>query len=586
MRIAIDTETALASEEQPIPALVSVAIASSDETLLFHQKDPELFGVLSAIFGSHHAVFAFAPFDVFVLWRWRPEIWPTIKRAYDEGRIVDILTNQRMIDTATGEQRPKDEGVSLAVLAHRWLDLDLAKGEDTWRLRYAELSDVPIDQWPSDAREYALKDARVTWDVDAKQAIHLPYLVDGPHQAQASLCLYRQTLIGVETDPERVRALDLEFLHRIRAEQQACLDTGMARWARKDGRLQIVKNQKIAREMMFDISGQTSIAQEELDAAKIPEGHPLKHYQRLGSIKTQHSKNVLVLRHPRIRTSYVSPVDSGRVSSRNPGDPWVGTNLQNLPRDGGVRGCLRAPPDHSFIVSDYGALELVTLAQIQLDWFGRSALADMLREGRDPHAEFAMQIFGGGGTYDPKNPEHKRARQGAKAWNFGKPGAMGQAKFIAWAWNTYQYEVTPKRERELTALWKRLFPEIEMYWARIRTMERLPGLYNIVHVRSGRHRSKIRFPEAANSFFQGLGSDVSKRSLWRLFEASLDPTSLLYRCPQVLTVHDEHVTVCPDDRAAEALHEQERIMIAAAAEYCPDVPIKVESALAKNYCKP
>jgi len=109
-----------------------------------------------------------------------------------------------------------------------------------------------------------------------------------------------------------------------------------------------------------------------------------------------------------------------------------------------------------------------------------------------------------------------------------------------------------------------------------------------------------------------LGSDVAKRAAWLLFRARLDPASPLYRCPQVLFAHDEFVTVvrrgsahpCPahvlDAKgkckrcdgggsiwplAEWSLAEQERIMIAASAEWCPDVPIKVESMITDRYKK-
>jgi hypothetical protein len=49
--------------------------------------------------------------------------------------------------------------------------------------------------------------------------------------------------------------------------------------------------------------------------------------------------------------------------------------------------------------------------------------------------------------------------------------------------------------------------------------------------------------------------------------------------------HDAYVTVAPPERAAAALAEQERIMIAASAALCPDVPMKVESEIADRFKK-
>lgn len=325
---------------------------------------------------------------------------------------------------------------------------------------------------------------------------------------------------------------------------------------------------------------------------------------RMGKAKRTWRKRVVpVLRHPLVRTSYSAIVDSGRTSSHGFADDGIysfwsaaSTNLQNQDRDDRVRGCLIPPPDHVFVISDFGMLELVALAQVELDLFGRSALADALIQGIDVHAQFGADMIGiQYHEFNKKIPAHASARQGGKAWNFGKPGGMGQKRFIAWARKTYRVEVTPEQEREHTRRWLARYPEHDMFFRYVRTRQsgmrwspkrqQMEPVFKITVPRCGHVRGGMGFPDACNTHFQTLGAYIAKRSLWALFVAGLDPASPMFGAYQVLFVHDEHVTVSTRERAEAVAREQERIMIAASAELAPDVPIKIETIITERYGK-
>lgn len=629
--IALDTETELATNTQPIPRLVSAAFAGAGGVELYAAHDPRLEDRVAAAIDDG-LIGAMLPFDVTVKWRAFPRLLPNLIDAYERGRVADVLTREKMIDIAeTG--RPAGRAYSLAAIADRY-GIPMEK-DDTWRLHYGELLGLEIADWPSEAVAYAQFDAWVTWEIYRLQQEREHLLVSAPEQARAHLALYAQTLRGIHTDPVWVEALDRWLGDQQAVLTQVCVDAGLARYKHKIKRPSpIVRSKKAAQAMLEELAvrdpsirvtyteptetcleGQVSLSQEALDTAGMPagkvvfdatgewpheqrsvgryQGHPLEAYRLLGSVQSRRTKNVTILRRPVIRPRYDECVDSARTSCSGPQgrkkpadlgpDEWIGTNLQNQERDDRFRGCLVAPPGHRFIVSDFGALELVTFAQVQLDMFGRSALADMLRKGRDPHREFACDLLGI--REDFRKDDHKAMRTLAKAWNFGKPGAMGQARFIRWARKAYGVDVTPEQERQHTATWHRRFPEVRMFWDRVRTME-FDGLYRVTMKRTGFTRGGMRFPDACNHHFQHLGAMAAKRSLWRLFVAGLDPRSPLHGCYQVLFVHDEHVTVAPTERAEAALAEQERIMIASAAEVCPDVPIGVESTISERYEKP
>lgn len=103
----------------------------------------------------------------------------------------------------------------------------------------------------------------------------------------------------------------------------------------------------------------------------------------------------------RIRTTYlIHGTVTGRLSSRNP-------NMQNQPREGGVRPIYAAPPGRTFVEADFDQAELRVLAAFSRDEF----LVRCYREGRKLHHEVALEKYGAGYTGD----QYIRA----KAVNFG-----------------------------------------------------------------------------------------------------------------------------------------------------------------------
>src|SRR3972149_7327947 len=107
--------------------------------------------------------------------------WPPPLRkvfdAYDAGRIRDVLIRQKLLDIAAGCYRGYfDErgqwtqfNYSLDDLSQRFFDTALDKGENSWRLRYAELENVPLANWPEAALVYPCEDTVTPLLVHAEQ---------------------------------------------------------------------------------------------------------------------------------------------------------------------------------------------------------------------------------------------------------------------------------------------------------------------------------------------------------------------------------------------------------------------------------
>lgn len=229
-RIGIDTETWLINSEQGIvaPRMVCLTFCTEDaEVGLLGREDALSFmhALLDAddiVFVAHHARFDFA-----VLAAADASLLPKIFRAYDEGRVRCTMVREKLLALARGELA--DEGdtgakrnvkFSLAACVERRFSIDLSEakvakgGVKPWRLRFSELDGIPVEQWPADARDYALDDAK--WNLalfDAQtqelndQDMRGDMIPDEAYQTRGAFWLYLLSVRGVRTDVVRVNHL-------------------------------------------------------------------------------------------------------------------------------------------------------------------------------------------------------------------------------------------------------------------------------------------------------------------------------------------------------------------------------------------
>lgn len=117
-------------------------------------------------------------------------------------------------------------------------------------------------------------------------------------------------------------------------------------------------------------------------------------------------------------TVYTLGADTGRMTSTRP-------NIQQLPREGGMRACLTADDGQLMIGADFSGVEIRVAAALSQD----GALMRMLTDGRDLHAEIAALVWGPFAT----KADAKAARYRAKPMVFqriyggGVPGIARQA---------------------------------------------------------------------------------------------------------------------------------------------------------------
>jgi hypothetical protein len=179
----------------------------------------------------------------------------------------------------------------------------------------------------------------------------------------------------------------------------------------------------------------------------------------------KHVQFLVSLRDPVIRPEYSPLVRTGRTAARSP-------NIQQMPREEWFREIFEARPGYLLAALDYSAIELVTLAATCQARFGKSRLAEVLRDGIDPHAYTAARFMGvdpqefvswKSGT-EEQQIKFKTWRQHAKSINFGVPGGLGAARLMSYAKGNYGVELSREDAVKFrNALIQEVYPELELY---------------------------------------------------------------------------------------------------------------------------
>lgn len=590
-------------------------------------------------------------FDMTVsLVQW-PDLFPQVFQAYDEDRVIDIGLCQQLIDISRGRmkyfQNQKPSGYSLAGLAKRILKKDRSsekENPDAWRLRYAELEDVPLGDWPEGAVKYAMDDADDTLDIANYQWLHhRDMMKDAPAQARAAFALQLMMCWGVRTDRDRIQRLQeaaegmywkltaelveaglvrgenvpkkQQWTRNVRAAQARMLkvrqeaglqipltDTGYAKYKLlSEGKRRLAVEEAFSPELLLKY---TSVDE---DACNESGDDLLYNYSlrtQLHGILNTHVPDLLKGVHQPIQPRYNTLVESGRTScsksredDKKKTSPTNGFQFQNpkkslsyFPEGVGIRECFIARPGRLFADADYTGLELHTGAQVCLSTVGYSRLAEALNAGRDPHLQLGARLMGI--TYEEAqarkhDPEVRKYRQLAKIPNFGLPGGLGIPGLMGFA-RGYQVSLSREDAVNLKREWLEEFPEWVDYFKYIRDyVDRVSGKGKIAQLFVNRVRGGVTFTSASNSLFQGLGADVAKRGMYAVARRCYVkiPGSVLYGARPLGFVHDQILAEVFMELAHEQATEMAQVMVEAGNTLLPDVPVKCQPALCKRWSK-
>lgn len=202
----------------------------------------------------------YASYDLAVSLREWPELFPQVFKALDEGRFVDVMYSQQLVDNAHGEMkwRATTQGYSLNALEKRWLKTDRSqqkRGPNAWRLKYRQLVGIPLHLWPKEAVDYAIEDATGAKAIGDKQLASedKKYLRDSPAQMRAGFALHLMMCWGSMTDPDKIELLKKYAEEKYWELSDALVMEGLVRGDSVSKNLRWTRDTKAAQRRMIEV---------------------------------------------------------------------------------------------------------------------------------------------------------------------------------------------------------------------------------------------------------------------------------------------------------------------------------------------
>lgn len=250
-----------------------------------------------------------------------------------------------------------------------------------------------------------------------------------------------------------------------------------------------------------------------------------------GKEKITERKSLLI--NGRVHTNFKAHgAETGRFSSSEP-------NLQNIPSSGDygklVRNLFVAPPGYKLVVADYSQIEPRVIASLSQD----PILVNNYLTGGDIYTTIG----------DTMGVDRKAGKVLVLAISYG----VGPDKIAT------SIGCTPNEARKLLKDFEQKFTSIPKYKAKIVRLAKQIRPVPYVETIFGRRRylpdlnskelgllSRAE-RQAFNTVIQGSAADIMKLALIRAHSCFVDEPDINV----VLTVHDELVTITPEDRAEE-----------------------------------
>lgn len=600
--VACDVETERFDRGKLAPPIICLSTCDGSlDPQLYHWRDAE--PVIRDILANKNIVGQNIAYDMACVCAQWPSLMPLVFQAYFDGRVFDTMLAERLIHIARGCLDGQygsggvwlRHGYSLKDLAERYGLGVLEK--DQYRTSYGDFKDVPLSEWPEGARQYALTDARVTYQVFVQQLFYEEFLVDVAAQARAAFALHLMSVNGMVTDPVACDAFirqtqrEIDNARRLLEAEDIVRTNGS-----RDTKVAKARMERVCSELGLPLKqtdkGGVSLSAE---ATRDTGDEVLMAYSLYTSSSTALDRAKLLREGSYglpLQTSFQPLVETGRISSREPSPPLRGQNFQNLPKKAGLRECFVPRPGNVFCSIDLNSAELHAVAQVQLWGLGHSTLATALNNKIDVHSLLGAEIEGC--SYEDflteKKGRFRKTRERAKAGNFTFWGG-GRAKSFVAATNgkidDRQDKLTLEDGYRIYAAWERAWlPESRDYFGWTRQMIG-DGLATIKQFVSGRIRANVDYCTTANTFFQGLVADALKAALLPIaHECYCVRSSPLYGSRPVLDLHDEIFLELVEDRAHEAAFRARDILVNTCNEhYMPDCPVSAEPALMRRWYK-
>lgn len=539
----------------------------------------------------------------------------------------------------------KYKGFSLLELCKRYPRIEIGGKEgnaDDPRLNYHLMDATPVSQWPANFREYAVKDpvyARLVWEAETLTCQTLIGADEPRSEARnmrAAYSLFLAECWGVRTDGAYVQAL-ARYLSVIVDKADPILIK--APWIRP---IDFSRNKKILHAEIVKEYAAKGLKAPRTAKGNVKDGREILRVAGTPAMvayaDSDKARKELSTFVPAVMkgvdvpiNSYWNPlVESERLSSRGPNLTNPSTRVfceecgsekwrqcGHTARVIGVRPCYIARPGFVLSACDYSTAELRAFAQVCLNLFGYSRMAEVLREeyeaikaGKpylDLHDTFAAVLL----MVDTdralemkysKHPSWGPARDIAKRFNFGKLGGMGIPRFVITS-AQYGIHLDVATATAHNALWIETWPEVPMFFRWINSLLRQSGQTRIMteddgtereikictmtSAADGLQRGSCKYTDACNHVFQNYVAQWIKDAMFLIdYECYHKPAgSELFGSRKVIVPHDETILEVLLSNAHNAAMRQAQVMVDAAERLTPDIPIVVESALMERWYK-
>lgn len=237
--VAYDTETHLIQPGLLAPNLVCGSVATEEPNSERALSKDDARRVFRSILEDTNAVIGGAnlSYDFGVHAADDPSLVDLLFQVLEDGRAVDTHILEPLHDNAHGlmfiDPRTQQEfkRYSLAMLEERYFGTDRSvEKQNGWRLKYATLDGVPLDQWPQEAIDYPRRDARGTFDVLRVQLgpdrQNLQCVVP---EMRAAFFLHLACLWGMRTDPGMVEAVVGDIIRKHEESRKRFFAEGIVR---------------------------------------------------------------------------------------------------------------------------------------------------------------------------------------------------------------------------------------------------------------------------------------------------------------------------------------------------------------------
>jgi DNA polymerase I-like protein with 3'-5' exonuclease and polymerase domains len=501
-----------------------------------------------------------------------------------DGNLIDtILMAGLVLRGVEDARREGSRRPSLAIAVKEALGIDLPKT--------SQLSPWWRDRLTPEQIAYAALDAVFALKLEAVLSPQVVKLTDGPDSK--ALCdrlfgalgpVARMELAGITVDREaltkQIAAWDQEAA--TLKEQIANLGIANPSSARQVAawlqgqlmRLDAANSTNLASNWPRTPSGCLSTKAKHIRRLidDVGDAALLVRYSQLEQLRSNFGDKLLAAINPqtgRLHGSFkLAKAKSGRFSSSNP-------NMQNIPKSDSIRSVFVAAPGKQLVVADYSQLELRVMAHIAKD----EAMTEAYRNGQDLHAVTAAGMLRlKPDEFDPEQPDHKEARQKAKAVNFGVIFGSGPAGLKEFARDAYDLKMTIEEARTVidrflttyrgVARWQR---EQELRTKQTRTASTRGGrVYRFAWEANGDYSRNL----ALNLPIQGTAAEIAVEAMIRI-DADLR-AALPGKAQLLLQVHDEFVIEAEDDEAVISATKRivEDAMTAAFEALLPGAPVR------------